>query len=286
MKNCIKYYFIGPPEEDASSNAALTRAVTIFFRASLDIQNLSIRKRGKIRPQNAPGTLTFPQRKAYYYQIEFNRISEHRRKEPARRMDEHQSIGRLLQGDMRGLEELVDAYYLQAVRVAFLIVQDRALAEDVAQNCLIYLQDKIHSFDPQREFRPWFLRIVTNRAITACRRRKPQVPLDEEFVHRETTGAAQPLGPAGANPEAGLVSAQEREEVWRALQRLNPQQRAAVVLHYFLDMSEAQTARSLGRPVSTVKWLLFSARRKLKIALAPPKDETGSPDTTKQKEIP
>jgi RNA polymerase sigma-70 factor (ECF subfamily) len=79
-------------------------------------------------------------------------------------MLENEAIVRLKQGDVRGLEILVKTYQLKAVRAAYLIVGDRALAEDVVEDAFLRVYERIGQFDPLRFFEPWFLRIVVNIA--------------------------------------------------------------------------------------------------------------------------
>jgi RNA polymerase sigma-70 factor (ECF subfamily) len=84
-------------------------------------------------------------------------------------MEERQAIARLQRGDIGGLEVLVKQYQVQAVQTACLIVQDKALAEDIVQNAFITVAEKIHQFDSQKPFAPWFLRSVVNASIKAAK---------------------------------------------------------------------------------------------------------------------
>ena len=59
------------------------------------------------------------------------------------------------------------------------------------------------------------------------------------------------------------------QEVRQALQRLPAEQRAALVLKYYLEMSEAEMALTLERPRTTIKWRLYTARQRLKGMLQP-----------------
>lgn len=58
-------------------------------------------------------------------------------------------------------------------------------------------------------------------------------------------------------------------EVRKALDALAPEQRAAVVLRHFLEMSEAEMTGALHRPPSTIKWWLHTARKRLRELLRP-----------------
>ena len=94
-------------------------------------------------------------------------------------MEELQAIARLKQGDLTGLEALVKQYQALAVHTAYLIVADRALAEDIVQSAFLKAAKRIDQYDSQRPFRPWFLRMVVNDCIKAARRQKRESSLDQ-----------------------------------------------------------------------------------------------------------
>jgi RNA polymerase sigma-70 factor (ECF subfamily) len=174
-------------------------------------------------------------------------------------MDEKQTITRLKLGDLSALEVLVDLHQIKAVRTVFLIVGDRALAEDIVQNAFIRAADKIEQFDSQRQFEPWFLRSVVNDAIKAAKRQKRWVSLDSEG----SEGEFDILDPA-ALPEELVETQETSQAIWRALQRLSPKQRSAIVLRYYLGMAEAEMAIKMGSPAGTIKYWLHTARQHLK----------------------
>lgn len=71
-------------------------------------------------------------------------------------MDERRAVERLKGGDPGGLEALVKAHQVRAVRAAYLICRDRPLAEDVVQGAFVKAYEKIKTFDEGRPFGPWF----------------------------------------------------------------------------------------------------------------------------------
>jgi RNA polymerase sigma-70 factor (ECF subfamily) len=173
-------------------------------------------------------------------------------------VDEKQAIALLKRGDAHGLEVLVHLYQLQALRTACLITGDLALAEDIVQNAFLRAADRIGQFDDQRPFRPWFLRSVVNDAIKAAKRQYRLVSLDDDSA----AGAIDLIDPTPL-PEELVESAETSQAVWRALCQLPPDQRAAIVLRYYLGMSEDTMAEELHRPAGTVKWWLYTARQRL-----------------------
>jgi len=178
-------------------------------------------------------------------------------------MDEHQAIQRLKNGDIRGLEFLVIHYQVKAVRAAFLITRDLALAEDVVQGAFLQVFRSIGSFDATRPFEPWFMRSVVNAAVKAMQRSARQVQVGEEA---DEALLAEP-GARGESVEAQVESLEFQDQIWEAMQRLSPRQRAVIVQRYFLEMSEKEMAEAAGTSIGTVKWLLNAARTRLRALL-------------------
>jgi len=80
-------------------------------------------------------------------------------------LDEQEAIRRLKRGDIGGLEVLASRYQVKAVRTAYLITRDPALAEDVVQDCFVRVFHSIAGFDSARPFEPWFMRSVVNASV-------------------------------------------------------------------------------------------------------------------------
>jgi RNA polymerase sigma-70 factor, ECF subfamily len=174
-------------------------------------------------------------------------------------MDETQAIQRLKNGDIGGLEFLVARYQVKAVRTAYLITQDTGLAEDVVQDCFIRTFRSIRGFDATRPFEPWFLRSVVNASVKLMQKSARQVPTeeDDETILTELAGSVESV-------EAQVVSMEVQNQLWDAMQKLSPRQRAVVVQRYFLEMSEKEMAAGSGAAAGTIKWLLNAARERLR----------------------
>lgn len=177
----------------------------------------------------------------------------------------------LKQGNIAGLTTLVQNYQVEAVHAALLIVRDRDLAEDIAQEAFLQAYRKIGQFDDRRPFGPWFLRIVINSALKAVNRQKRTIPLEEpeDGNRAKESREAEWLIDPGLSPEVLVETAEIHETIWRAMEQLTPDQRAAVVLRYFLDKNESEMIRELNRPLTTVKWWLHAARKRLQKYLQP-----------------
>jgi RNA polymerase sigma-70 factor (ECF subfamily) len=64
--------------------------------------------------------------------------------------------------------------------------------------------------------------------------------------------------------ESQVESLQVQDQIWAALQKLSPRQRAVIVQKYFLGMSEAEMAEQSDTAQGTIKWLLNAARERLR----------------------
>jgi RNA polymerase sigma-70 factor (ECF subfamily) len=181
--------------------------------------------------------------------------------------EEAEAVARLRRGDIGGLEVLVRAHQVRAVRAAYLITRDRPLAEDLVQSAFLRCYERIHQFDTGRRFGPWFLRAVVNDSLRVMSRRDRHVSLDQAL-----DTAAGALGNLLIDPAPGPAELSEHEEtrraVWAALGRLSPSQRAALVLRCYLGLSELEVAQRLGAAPSTAKWHLHAARERLRRWLA------------------
>lgn len=170
-------------------------------------------------------------------------------------MDDLTAIKRLKRGDISGLQTLVERYQVKAVRTAYLITRDSAAADDVMQSAFLRVYASIGTFDPKRPFEPWFMRIVVNLALKAAKA-DPRLIWDEP---------AEEIVPDREADPALLVEGHELEALVRAaLDQLPPAQRAVVVMHYYLDYSEGDIAKALERPLGTVRWQLYTAKKHLK----------------------
>jgi RNA polymerase sigma-70 factor, ECF subfamily len=122
-----------------------------------------------------------------------------------------------------------------AWRTAFAVVRDHARAEDIVQDAFLRAIRSADRFDRQRPFRPWLLRIVTNRAVDVLRH--------EQFA---TPGAVERTDAVGDDGDG------DPADVRAALARLDPDRRAVVVLRYWLDLAPSEIADRLEVPIGTV----------------------------------
>lgn len=132
----------------------------------------------------------------------------------------------------------------RAVRLAYLLTGDAALAEDLMQDAFVKLAGRLAHLRDPGAFDAYLRRTVVNLANSHFRRCK----VERRYVER-----------MGKDPRVegpGAPAPEDRDELWSALQRLSPRQRAAIVLRFYEDLSEERTAEVLRCPRGTVKSLV------------------------------
>jgi RNA polymerase sigma-70 factor, ECF subfamily len=181
-------------------------------------------------------------------------------------VDEKQAIQRLKQGDIGGLECLVACHQVKAVRTAYLITRDAGLAEDIVQDSFLQAYRAMHGFDATRPFEPWFMRSVINAAVKSMQRSARQVPLSgtSQVGEEADESVLAELAARVESVESQVESIEVQNQIWDAMQKLSPRQRAVIVQRYFLEMSEKEMAEEAGSTVGTVKWMLNAARERLR----------------------
>ena len=148
-----------------------------------------------------------------------------------------------------------------AFRLAYAIVGSAADAEDVAQDAFVKAYNALPRFRTELPFRPWLLRIVANEA----RNRRRTLGRRAHLLSRAADEAAS--GDPARSPEAELVDAERRDELFAAIARLKDDERVAVVARYFLGLTDEETAAALGVRRGAVKMRVHRALERLRTEL-------------------
>ena len=141
------------------------------------------------------------------------------------------------------LEELYRLHAADAVRLAYLLSGSRQLAEDLVQEAFLRLFGRFRDLRDPAAFEWYLRRTVVNLVHSHFRR----VRVERRYLEgRRGERADDQESPDAAG----------RDELWRALLTLPDRQRTAIVLRYYEDLSERQTAEIMACPVGTVKSLV------------------------------
>jgi RNA polymerase sigma-70 factor (sigma-E family) len=147
--------------------------------------------------------------------------------------------------------ELADLYVRHvpaANRLGFLLTGDRSQAEDLVHDAFVRCVGRFAHLRAHEAFDAYLRRTIVNLHTSRLRRLR----VEREWLSKETAR----LGRGGT---FGLPDVPGREDMWRRLQTLPPRQRAVLVLRYYEDLSERETANALRCSVAAVKSLTARA---------------------------
>jgi RNA polymerase sigma-70 factor (ECF subfamily) len=175
-------------------------------------------------------------------------------------------VEQAITGSQSAYAELARRYAGAAVNLAARMVQDRALAEDLAQEAFARAFARLGSYDRQHSFSSWFFQILHNVAVDYLRRKRVRTTSLDEME-----SAGMPLTPVAREPlpDAQAEHAALGLALEEAMARLRPDYREAVVLRYRENVPVQEIAQIMDIPVGTVKTYLFRARKELAAMLGP-----------------
>ncbi len=158
------------------------------------------------------------------------------------------------------LGDLLEAYGGELQAVAYLILRDRAGAEDVVVETLLTAFERGGTIRDERALRSWLIKVATNHALGTRRR-------SGRLVRLAVVPDRAARGDLGADASVRLA-------LLDGIADLPLQMRAAVVLRYYADLSVDEVATALGKSPNTIKAQLQIALDRLRSHLAEP-DDTG-----------
>lgn len=157
------------------------------------------------------------------------------------------TVEALRRGEPQVLAELLSQFGREIQGVAYLILRNRADAEDVLMDTLLAALDRGSSLRDPSALRQWLLKIATNQALSRQRRFRSVKWLQ--------------LAPDYAGP---AIDTTEHVALVQGLATLPIRSRAAVVLHYYADLPVAEVASVMGTSQNTVKSQLRTGLARLR----------------------
>jgi RNA polymerase sigma-70 factor (sigma-E family) len=149
----------------------------------------------------------------------------------------------------RQVTDLYEAHALSLARLALVMLGDAAAAEDVVQDAFLGLYRRWDRLADPAAAQSYLRTSVLNGCRTALRRRARHGVLSA----RADAQAAALTGPSLESAEATVTRGEEHRAVLAAIRRLPARQREALVLRYYLDLTEDQTAEAMRVSRGTVK---------------------------------
>jgi len=149
-------------------------------------------------------------------------------------------VDRAKGGDREAFEQVARAVATRLYATAMLVLRDSDLASEAVQEALIDMWRKLPTLRDTQAFEAWLNKILVRRCYEAARQSK-RFRFDVRAIEVDT----------GTRSDEWLVDT--RDEIERAFRRLTPEQRAVLVVHHRLGLSDADAATALGIPVGTMK---------------------------------
>jgi RNA polymerase sigma-70 factor (ECF subfamily) len=180
-------------------------------------------------------------------------------------VDQRDLVERAQRGDHDAFAELARGAVARLDAAARLILRDPDLAHDAVQEGLLRGWRDLRGLRDTDRFDAWLRQLVVHSCIDILRRRRHRAIEIE-------------LGPTDDPMVGDFTSAMvDRDALDEALRRLDAENRAIVVMHYYLGMPMPEIARSLGIPLGTTKSRLHRSIRAMRLTIAPDERSTPSP---------
>jgi len=174
---------------------------------------------------------------------------------------------RLREGDESSFVVLLEQHRGSVIHFLYRMVQNQAVAEELAQEVFMRVYRFRGSYEPTAKFTTWLFRIATHLGLNWIRdgrHEKLQDSLDQEMAE----GATRQVADRTRTVEQELVYQAKLREVRQAIEGLPAKQRAAVMMHKYEELEYSQIANVLCCSESAVKSLLFRAYESLRMRLA------------------
>ena len=173
-------------------------------------------------------------------------------------------MDRIAKGDHEAFEILVNRHQASILNLIYRFIGDRTQAKDLAQEVFLQVWQAAKTYEPKAKFTTWIYRIATNLCLNELKsaRRKKWVSFFRSHEDNEYS-MEQSLPDDSPSAEDLLLIRERSRQISDALQSLPANQRMALVLKRYDDLSYEEIARIMGCSVSAVESLLVRAKRTL-----------------------
>ena len=174
---------------------------------------------------------------------------------------------RVKDGDGASFAILLGKHRLPVIHFLYRMVQNQAIAEELAQEVFLRVYRSRGSYEATAKFTTWLFRIATHLALNSLRdgkNRRLEEPLDDD----SSETPVRQVSDQQPSVEQRMVQQARLDEIRRAVATLPEKQRAAVLMHKYEEMEYSQIAKVLNCSESAIKSLLFRAYETLRARLA------------------
>ena len=186
---------------------------------------------------------------------------------------ERMLVRRLRDRDERAFRELLELHKDRVFNITYRMLNNRAEAEDVAQEVFITVFKTIDTFREEAKFSTWLYRVAVNHCKNRIKYLSRRKDRDRDELDETTHGAASSTNGAIGQaprvaPDRALEGAQTEKLIGEAIAELDEEQRTVVVLRDIEDLSIEEICEITGLPDGTVKSRLHRARLQLRKKLS------------------
>lgn len=168
-------------------------------------------------------------------------------------------------GDKAAFEKLMVKHYKQVMNLVYRFLGDKEIAEDLTQDVFINVYKTARFYKPKAKFQTWLYRIVKNACLNELRRqRRSAASFDETFGVKDNPHKREPADLDIPNPSETINQKERVEAVKEAIASLPENQRMAVTLRRYEQLSYEDIAQTMKCSVKAVKSLLSRAKVNLK----------------------
>ena len=174
-------------------------------------------------------------------------------------MHEKEMIEAILKGDQKAFKLLVDTSQLMVVNTCYAFVHDRDEAEDIAQDVFVQVFESLGRFRFESKLSTWLYRIAVNRSINHCKSpRGRAIKIDIDSWKQQEVAQSVEM------PQQQILEEQEQIELLhKAIDKLPENQRTALILNKYEELSYKEIADVMGVSLSSVESLIFRAKNNL-----------------------
>ncbi|BDX39311.1 RNA polymerase sigma factor [Tenuifilaceae bacterium CYCD] len=172
--------------------------------------------------------------------------------------------------DHKAFAEFVDKYQRMVIVTCRGFVGSYHEAEDLAQDVFVELYESLPSFRKESKLSTWIYRIAVNKSLNYVRKKKREkLLLNFGFGSKDNKGECDtPLTSfVGSEADHGIVLAEEKKMLKDAINKLPQNQKAALILSKYQDLSYKEIAEVMEVSISSVESLLFRAKSNLRAYL-------------------
>ena len=173
-------------------------------------------------------------------------------------------MARIAEGDEYAFEVLVGRHQPSVLNLIYRFIGDRAGAQDLAQEVFIKVWQAARDYEPKAKFTTWLYRITVNLCLNELKSSRRKRWFSIHRFDEDSEKTMDEILPDDAPSAEDLLLAKERSrQISEALQSLPANQRMALILKRYDDLSYAEIAQIMGCSVSAVESLLVRAKRTL-----------------------